>query len=52
MKTLICALLAAATLGGCVAVPVYEPAASIYVQPYGSYYRHPYRHHHYRGHYR
>lgn len=52
MKAVIASLLAAATLGGCVAVPYYAPAPRAYVAPpppvyyYGPpVYRHPYHRH-------
>jgi hypothetical protein len=47
MKTVIAAALAAVTLGGCIAVPVYGPPRA-YVAPPAPvyYYGQPYRHHH------
>ncbi len=58
MRTVIAGLLAAATLGGCVAVPVYGPprayvAPPVYAAPPPTvyYYGYPgygYRHHYYR----
>lgn len=54
MKKLILAMLAATALGGCVAVPVYEPAPAVYysapaVRVYPAppvvYYRYSHRHH-------
>lgn len=57
MKKLILAVLAATALGGCVAVPVYEPAPAVYysvpapvVRVYPApppvvYYRYSHRHH-------
>jgi len=47
MKKLIGGVLMAMTLGGCVVVPAYEPAAGVYVYPSA-----PYHHGYYRGYHR
>lgn len=48
MKSLIAGMLMAMTLVGCVAVPVYEPAPTVYAYPspppYHAYYRYHYYH--------
>jgi hypothetical protein len=48
MKTVIAAALAAVTLGGCIAVPVYGPPRAYVAPPPAAYYYGPPHRHHYR----